>query len=219
MGCGQRHAPAALPPEKTRYPLCRRLGGPQGRSGQVRKISPLPGFDPRTVQPVASRCTDSYPGPWRQSISNVTEIRRIVFGASTCRIAHVRFLHILQRPHNVTAVSLADWHKLRRKQGGKRRVSACKPLPHDTRMHCVWTLNSSFYRPNIFWLTVLYYFLLRSTSWGQEGPHVLLVRLRASHTEIAPVRNFGSHVPLTEEQLVPPVSIHPTYVSFSYIYI
>jgi hypothetical protein len=28
----------SLPPEKTRYPLYRRLGGPQGRSGQVRKI-------------------------------------------------------------------------------------------------------------------------------------------------------------------------------------
>ena len=44
----------SLPPGKTRYPLYRRLGGPQGRSGQVRKISPLPGFDPQTVQPVAS---------------------------------------------------------------------------------------------------------------------------------------------------------------------
>jgi len=54
----QRHAPAALPPEKTRYPLYRRLGGPQGRSGQVRNISPPPGFDPPTVQPVASRYTD-----------------------------------------------------------------------------------------------------------------------------------------------------------------
>jgi len=43
----------SLPPGKTRYPLYRRLGGPQGRSGQVRKISPQPGFDPRTVQPVA----------------------------------------------------------------------------------------------------------------------------------------------------------------------
>jgi hypothetical protein len=30
----------------------------QGRSGQVRKISPPQGFDPRTVQPVASRYTD-----------------------------------------------------------------------------------------------------------------------------------------------------------------
>jgi len=45
----------SLPPGKIRYPLYRRLGGPQGRSGQVRKISPPPGFDPRTVQPVASR--------------------------------------------------------------------------------------------------------------------------------------------------------------------
>ena len=55
---GQCHAPAALPPGKTRYPLYRRLGGPQGRSGRVRKISPPPVFDPRTVQPVASRYTD-----------------------------------------------------------------------------------------------------------------------------------------------------------------
>ena len=29
---GQRHAPAALPPGKTRYPLYRRLGRPQGQS-------------------------------------------------------------------------------------------------------------------------------------------------------------------------------------------
>jgi hypothetical protein len=34
------------------------MGGPQGRSGQVQKISPPPGFDPRTVQPVGSRYTD-----------------------------------------------------------------------------------------------------------------------------------------------------------------
>jgi len=36
---GQHHAPAALPPGKNRYPLCRKLCGPQGRSGRVRKIS------------------------------------------------------------------------------------------------------------------------------------------------------------------------------------
>ena len=50
-------------PGNTRYQLYRRLGGPQGRSGQVRKISPPPGFDPRTVQPVASRYTDYSTGP------------------------------------------------------------------------------------------------------------------------------------------------------------
>ena len=41
---GQRHAAAALPPGKTRYPLYRKLSGPQGRSGRVRKISPLTGI-------------------------------------------------------------------------------------------------------------------------------------------------------------------------------
>jgi hypothetical protein len=55
---GQRHAPATLFPGKTRYPLYKRLGGPQGRSGRVRKISPPPGFDPRTAQPAASSYTD-----------------------------------------------------------------------------------------------------------------------------------------------------------------
>ena len=46
------------PRKETRYPLYRRLDGPQGRSGRVRKMSPPPGFDPRTVQSVASRYTD-----------------------------------------------------------------------------------------------------------------------------------------------------------------
>jgi hypothetical protein len=43
--------------------LYRRLGGPQGRSERLRKISPPPGFDPRTVQPVASRYTDYVKSP------------------------------------------------------------------------------------------------------------------------------------------------------------
>jgi len=55
---GQRHTPAGLLPGKTQYPLYRRLGGPQGRSGRVGKIYPSPGIDPRTIQPVASRYTD-----------------------------------------------------------------------------------------------------------------------------------------------------------------
>jgi len=38
--------------------MYRRLSGPQGLSGQVRKISIPPGFDPRTVQPVVNCHTD-----------------------------------------------------------------------------------------------------------------------------------------------------------------
>jgi hypothetical protein len=48
VGC-HRHVQADLPPVITRYPLYRRLGGPQGRYERVRKISPSPGLDPRTV--------------------------------------------------------------------------------------------------------------------------------------------------------------------------
>jgi hypothetical protein len=47
-----------LPLGNTQCPLYMRLDEPQGRSGQVRKISPPPGFDHRTVQPVVSRYTD-----------------------------------------------------------------------------------------------------------------------------------------------------------------
>jgi hypothetical protein len=55
---GQRHASAALPLGKTWYSLYKRKGGLQGQSGRVWKISPPPGFDPRTVRLVASRYTD-----------------------------------------------------------------------------------------------------------------------------------------------------------------
>jgi hypothetical protein len=52
---GQCHAPAGrFTLGKTWYPLYRRLGRPQDRSGHVRKISPPLGFDPQTIQPVAS---------------------------------------------------------------------------------------------------------------------------------------------------------------------
>ena len=60
---GQRPG-RSLPPGKTRYPLYRRLGGTQGQSGQVRKISPPPGFEPLTVQPVASRYTGCVTRPF-----------------------------------------------------------------------------------------------------------------------------------------------------------
>ena len=45
-------------PGKDRYPLYRRLGGPKAGLEKCGKSRPPPGFDPRTVKPVASRCTD-----------------------------------------------------------------------------------------------------------------------------------------------------------------
>ena len=55
---GQCHALAALPPGKAWYPLYRSPGGPQGWSGRAQNIWPPPGFDPWTIQPVASGCTN-----------------------------------------------------------------------------------------------------------------------------------------------------------------
>ena len=41
-----------LPPEKTRYPDYKKLGGPQGRAGRAENLVPT-GIRSRTVQPVA----------------------------------------------------------------------------------------------------------------------------------------------------------------------
>jgi hypothetical protein len=68
---GQFHAMAALPSEKNRHQLYGRLGGPQGLSGRMRKICPLPPtvFDHRTVEPLTSRyngwAIPARPGPAR----------------------------------------------------------------------------------------------------------------------------------------------------------
>jgi len=62
-GGGQRHAPAALPPAKTRYPSYRRLGEPQVRSGRVRKnSSPTGSRSPDRPARSESLYGLSYPG-------------------------------------------------------------------------------------------------------------------------------------------------------------
>ena len=55
---GQRHAPAALPPGRRPSTHCTgRWVGPRVGLDGCGNLAP-PGFDPRTVQPVASRYTD-----------------------------------------------------------------------------------------------------------------------------------------------------------------
>jgi hypothetical protein len=55
------------PGKESRYPLYKRLGGPQGRSGRAWKISSPPVFEPQTVHPVASRYT-KYAVPTAQTV-------------------------------------------------------------------------------------------------------------------------------------------------------
>jgi len=61
MGVGsQRHAPAAFYPRERPGTHCSGgWVGPRVALDGCGKSQPLPGFDPRTVQPVASRYTDS----------------------------------------------------------------------------------------------------------------------------------------------------------------
>jgi len=66
---GQCHTLATLPLRLTQYPLYRRLGGPQGWSGQVQKILLLLRFDCLTIQPVAS-CNTDYAIPAHILLSN-----------------------------------------------------------------------------------------------------------------------------------------------------
>jgi hypothetical protein len=77
---GQRHAPAALPPGKTRYPLHRRLGG----SGRVPKILSPPGSPDRPTRS-ESLYRLTYPGPkswhyWRSFITDTVhrKVSRLV---------------------------------------------------------------------------------------------------------------------------------------------
>ena len=55
---GKQQAQATLyPPGKTQYPFDRRLGGPQGQSGQVENLAPT-GIWSRTVQCIVSHYAD-----------------------------------------------------------------------------------------------------------------------------------------------------------------
>ena len=101
----------SLPPGKTRYQLYRRLGGPQGRSGQVREISPPLGFDPRTVQPVASSYTDWATRP-TQTMLNITQITHIS-PRPTPIPPHYPYVHFSSHPPpliNFPSPHLADLH-------------------------------------------------------------------------------------------------------------
>jgi hypothetical protein len=95
--------PPLFTPEKTRYPLNRRLGVPQGRSGQVRKISLPPGFDPRTVQPVASRYTDYATRPTLVilKLRNMSAVCPVIYLANHSPVPHFRHCYFPYQHHNI----------------------------------------------------------------------------------------------------------------------
>jgi hypothetical protein len=83
------------PGKETRYPLYRRLGGPQDHSGRVRKISPPTGLDPRTVHPVASRYTD-----WTVPVAKLCIAKEIVLSSCAIKVKVVYFKMYLWPVHS-----------------------------------------------------------------------------------------------------------------------
>jgi len=69
------HPGRTLPPGKTQYPLCRRLGRPQGRTGRAENLVPT-GIRSRTFRAVVSRYTDLAIRPTRREDS----LQKITYG-------------------------------------------------------------------------------------------------------------------------------------------
>jgi len=68
-----------LPPGNIRYPLYRKLGGPQGRSGRAENLVPN-GIRSRTIQPAVSRYTDWATRPIHFLLN------RLNFGLPSCKL-------------------------------------------------------------------------------------------------------------------------------------
>ena len=82
----------SLPPGKTGYTLYRRQAGPQGRSGRVENLTP-PGFDPRTVQPIAhSLYRLSYPAHKyiKNTFFKISKISKIRHRLHTVRLTYTQ---------------------------------------------------------------------------------------------------------------------------------
>jgi hypothetical protein len=100
----------ALPPGKTRYPLYRGLGGPQGRSGRAKDLVPT-GIRSRTVQPVVS-------------IVRLTASLKLVANLRLCSQLIAILLHLFKLRVSFLACNL---------------VAECEghttPTRHDTTQH------------------------------------------------------------------------------------
>ena len=78
-----------LPPGKTQYPLYRRLGGHQGRSGRVENLAPTR-IQSRTVQPVAQSLYRGILNPMLEIFLFGFHKYTTYFGCLTFKCPHIR---------------------------------------------------------------------------------------------------------------------------------
>ena len=123
-----------LPPGMTRYPFYRRLGVPQGRSGQAKNLVPT-GIRSRTVQSVVSPYTDwaTRPTDTRCSIIQFDFLMMSTTVLETCRgILFLSFRRVLN-------VNYSFWIIPR------RLSSNCRRFKTHYRFHLHRQVNSSAY--------------------------------------------------------------------------
>ena len=158
----------SLPPGKTWYPMYRRLGEPQGRSGQVRKISPPPGFDPRTVQPVASRYNDYATRPTNTLGSgNIINCRcNNNNNDNNIRVSNLN-LQLYDIPCTVhTIVTMSIWAPWRHKGSGSIYIHSrsitvvrfkLRPLYHSGKLpvgHWIWSCGC-YYKASLIYMSTM----------------------------------------------------------------
>ena len=133
--------PAALPPGKKPGTHC--IGDWVGRSARVRKISPPPGFDTRTIHPVACRYID-----WTipAHISTITFFKFIL----NIRNSAWTFSFLIKAKCSLRLESQRKW-----KCALSMNLSVMQPTI------LVWPQalkrSSRFYTPNRIWITRLVY--------------------------------------------------------------
>jgi len=111
--------------------LYRRLGGHQGRSGRVSKISPPPGFYHRAVQPVASRYTADWAIPAHRLtqelivwIRNQLDVTNVLSFISLLIVAqHVSGNHVpIFRSWRLPSVIVTCWYVPWLQEGCQNRL-------------------------------------------------------------------------------------------------
>jgi hypothetical protein len=115
-----------LPPGKTRFPIDRRLGGPQGRSGRAENLVPT-GIRSRTVQPVVSRYTDwaTWPTKMANYIVLIMDKYRSNFGTviPLCLLFATSFHY--DREHNTLSTTHSTFYCIMFRQWSGRN---CKDI-------------------------------------------------------------------------------------------
>ena len=168
---GQHHALAALPPRKdTQYPLYKRLSGPQGQSGQVRKISPPLGFNHQTIQPIGSYYIDyNIPAHWNYTYL-LTSWSRVLLEKLTGFTANQEIPRILWNPK-------VHYHTHKRQP----------PVPILSQLHPVPTTPSYFLKIH---LNILH----SPVTLSLLGPNILLSTLFSNTLSLCSSLNVSDQV-------------------------